>query len=82
MKLHARTADSANTLQSNGGSIMVLESMFIASQDTADHRVCGTCGDLKPIEEFYKDGTDKEGSPKTGTVDTKKTRFLETKMKK
>lgn len=63
---------------------MVLESMFIASQDTADHRVCGTCGDLKPIEEFYKDGTDKEGSPKYRRDCKscyKKTRFLETKMK-
>ncbi len=24
-------------------------------------RTCGTCGETKPLSEFYKDGKDKEG---------------------
>lgn len=40
---------------------MSLEEMFVATRDTDTHRVCGTCGQLKPIEEFYKDGKDRNG---------------------
>lgn len=43
---------------------MELVSMFVATNDTATHRVCGTCGQLKPVEEFYKDGKDREGNPR------------------
>lgn len=43
---------------------MNLSGMFVATKDTDTHRVCGTCGKLKPIEEFYKDGKDKHGKPK------------------
>lgn len=43
---------------------MDLSGMFVATQDTDTHRVCGTCGELKPVEEFYKDGKDKNGKPK------------------
>jgi len=39
--------------------------MFVATNDTDTHRVCGTCGKLKPVEGFYKDGHDKKtGKPK------------------
>jgi hypothetical protein len=27
-------------------------------------RTCGTCGETKPLSEFYKDGKDKEGNVK------------------
>ena len=27
-------------------------------------RMCGTCGETKPLSEFYKDGKDKEGNVK------------------
>jgi len=27
-------------------------------------RLCGTCGETKPLSEFYKDGKDKEGNVK------------------
>lgn len=37
---------------------------YIGDRDTDTHRVCGTCGKLKPVEEFYKDGKDKNGKTK------------------
>lgn len=37
---------------------------FIGTCDTDTHRVCGTCGELKPLECFYKDGKDKQGNTK------------------
>ena len=40
---------------------MSLSDMFVATNDTDTHRVCGTCGQLKPVECFYKDGKDKHG---------------------
>lgn len=40
---------------------MSLDEMFVATKDTDTHRVCGTCGKLKPVEDFYKDGKDKSG---------------------
>jgi len=39
----------------------MLDEMFISSKDTATHRVCSVCGDLKHVKEFYKDGTDNLG---------------------
>ena len=27
-------------------------------------RMCGTCGETKPLSEFYRDGKDKEGNVK------------------
>ena len=41
---------------------MGLTDIFIGEQDTATHRVCGTCGKLKPVEAFYKDGRDSSGN--------------------
>lgn len=41
---------------------MSLQDLFVASKDTATHRVCGTCEELKPVEEFYKDGKDGKGN--------------------
>ena len=35
---------------------MSIQELFIAEQDTETHRVCGTCNQLKPVEEFYRDG--------------------------
>lgn len=43
---------------------MSLNEMFIATKDTDTHRVCSVCGKLKPVEDFYKDGKDKNGKPK------------------
>jgi hypothetical protein len=37
---------------------------FIGSSDTETHRMCGTCGELKPNAEFYKDGKDHDGNAK------------------
>lgn len=35
---------------------MSITDLFVADKDTDTHRVCGTCGELKPVECFYKDG--------------------------
>lgn len=44
---------------------MSIADMFVDTNDTDTHRVCGTCGKLKPVEDFYKDGHDKKtGKPK------------------
>jgi hypothetical protein len=43
---------------------MNISDMFVATQDSYTHRVCGTCGERKPVEEFYKDGKDSKGNPK------------------
>lgn len=40
---------------------MVITELFVADKDTSTHRVCGTCGELKPVEAFYKDGKDSNG---------------------
>lgn len=37
---------------------MSFSDAFISRQDTETHRICGACGELKPLEEFYKDGKD------------------------
>lgn len=34
---------------------------FVATRDTDTHRVCGTCNELKPNKDFYKDGKDNKG---------------------
>ena len=57
---------------------------YIGAQDTDTHRVCGTCGKLKPVSEFYKDGKDSKGNIRYRR-DCKfcynKTRMDEAKMK-
>lgn len=40
---------------------MGITELFVANRDTDTHRVCGTCGILKPVECFYKDGKDHRG---------------------
>lgn len=40
---------------------MSIAELFIANKDTDTHRVCGACGELKPVECFYKDGKDHNG---------------------
>lgn len=35
---------------------VLFEADYIGARDTDTHRVCGTCGELKPVECFYKDG--------------------------
>lgn len=37
---------------------------FLSDKDTATHRVCGTCNELKAVEEFYKDGKTPQGDIK------------------
>lgn len=39
-----------------------IKHMYVASKDTETHRVCGMCGELKPVEEFYKDGKNSNGN--------------------
>ena len=39
-----------------------LDTTFISQHDSKTHRVCGTCGELKPVSEFYKDGKDNYGN--------------------
>ena len=62
----------------------VFETDFIGSKDTSTHRVCGTCGMLKPVEAFYKDGHDSNGNTRYRR-DCKECykvqRILEAKMK-
>jgi hypothetical protein len=63
---------------------MSLTDMFVSDKDTETHRVCGTCGELKPVEDFYKDGKDNHGNIKYRR-DCKEcykvTRIRESKMK-
>ena len=35
---------------------MSITELFISDMDTDTHRVCGTCGEKKSVEEFYRDG--------------------------
>lgn len=58
---------------------------FIGEHDTDTHRVCGTCGELKPVSAFYKDGKDSHGNVRyrRDCRDCyKKQRILEAKRKK
>ena len=57
---------------------------YIGERDTDTHRVCGTCGELKSVDAFYKDGRDKNGKVRyrRDCRDCyKKQRILESKMK-
>lgn len=63
----------------------MIEALFVSSGDTETHRVCGTCGKLKPLTEFYKDGKSNLGKDRyrRDCKDCyKKTRITEAKMKK
>jgi len=40
---------------------MSITELFIADNDTDTERVCGTCGEKKPVECFYRDGKDHTG---------------------
>lgn len=58
---------------------------FVGDKDTDTHRVCGTCGELKPVEAFYKDGKDSKGNVKYRRDCRecyKKTRIAEERLKK
>ena len=35
---------------------------YVGDRDTDTHRVCSCCGELKPVEEFYRDGKDSHGN--------------------
>lgn len=35
---------------------------MLSSRDTDTHRVCGTCNNLLPLDNFYKDGKNPDGS--------------------
>lgn len=63
---------------------MSIDDMFVSDKDTETHRVCGTCNELKPVEDFYKDGKDNHGNIKYRR-DCKEcykvTRIREAKMK-
>lgn len=41
---------------------MSITELFVADKESSTHRVCGTCGELKPVECFYKDGKDHKGN--------------------
>lgn len=43
---------------------MTMDDIFVSTRDTETHRVCGACNKLKPLSEFYHDGTDSKGQPK------------------
>lgn len=64
---------------------MNLHEHFIGTCDTNTHRVCGTCGKLKPFKDFYKDGTDSKGNVRYRRdckMCYKKTRIQTESMKK
>lgn len=57
---------------------------YIGSRDTDTHRVCSACGELKPVEEFYKDGKDSHGNVRYRRdckACYKQQRIVEAKMK-
>ena len=67
---------------------MILDDVFgaeyIGSRDTATHRVCSACGELKLVEAFYRDGKDHYGNIRyrRDCKDCyKKQRLAEAKMK-
>lgn len=64
--------------------MLELDHLFVASKDTSTHRMCGTCNKLKPLVDFYKDGTNPDGTTRyrRDCKDCyKKTRILEDKKK-
>ena len=42
----------------------LFEPKYIGDHDTDTHRICGACGELKPVSEFYKDGKTRDGKIK------------------
>lgn len=63
---------------------MELNNLFVA-EDADNYRICGTCNQSKPVEEFYKDGKDSNGKVRyrRDCKDCyKKTRIDEAKFKK
>ena len=57
---------------------------YLAHRDTDTHRICSSCKDLKPLNEFYKDGTTPNGDIKYRRdckVCYKQTRIQTGKMK-
>lgn len=63
---------------------MNLTNLFTAENDTDTHRVCGTCGELKPVECFYRDGKYSDGRTRYRRDCRncyKKTRFEEARRK-
>ena len=68
---------------------MAIEELFaagyIGEHDTDTHRICGTCGKLKPVDAFYKDGRYSNGKTRYRRDCRecyKKQRMLEAKMKR
>lgn len=64
---------------------MSITELFIANMDTDTERVCGTCGQKKPVTEFYKDGKNSKGETRyrRDCKDCYKvTRVFESKAKK
>lgn len=58
---------------------------YIGDKDTETHRICGTCGELKPLQDFYKDGKDRKGNiryRRDCKECYKKVRIMEEKNKK
>ena len=69
---------------SNNIEQLFVEPDYISNRDTDTERVCGTCGELKPVEEFYKDGHDSHGNVRYRRDCKecyKSTRYKEAKMK-
>lgn len=63
----------------------LFEPKYIGDHDTDTEHICGTCGKLKPVSEFYKDGKAKDGKIKyrRDCKDCyKKTRLMEARLKK
>lgn len=57
---------------------------YVGARDTDTHRVCGSCGELKPVEAFYKDGKYSNGKTRYRRDCRecyKRQRILEAKMK-
>ena len=57
---------------------------YIGDQDTDTHRICGSCGELKPVDAFYKDGKDRDGKiryRRDCRECYKKTRMMEARLK-
>lgn len=64
---------------------MPLTELFVAKDDTKTHRICGTCGESKLLEAFYKDGKDSYGNTRYRRdckLCYKQTRYQEAKMKR
>lgn len=63
----------------------LFEPKYIGDHDTDTHHVCGACGQLKPVAEFYKDGKTRDGKVKYRRDCKecyKQTRVFEERMKK